>query len=341
MSNISINYALKISLTHNNQQYELETTVKLLKQIQQQENLRAAATECGYSYRKAWNTLQHMENLFGSALVEKQRGKGTQLTQLGKILLDIADNNKPLFEDALGFAENKANTTLQSFFSASHPLRIIASDSEKLDKLRQPHWHIELHIDGSEQALSAYAEGRCELAGFHIGIGKINQQQLKHYCQYIDPERDQFVLLEQRQQGLISHPEQPIDTLQQCVDQQRVFVNRQQGSGTRLLLDNLLKQQNIHPDCLAGYYHEEHTHLAVASMVMSRQVDAGLGIQSVAYRLKLHFTPINNELYFLIFNSPSSELQQLITELSPENTPGILNYQDFISLLSDNSHAVD
>ena len=335
MLKISIKYGLKINLIHNEREYDLETALQLLDQIQQNENLSKAADQCGFSYRKAWNKLKQLENLFGLTLVEKQRGKGSQLSELGQALLDITRENKPAFNEYLSSAENKVNKVLNLICSASQPLRVIASDSEKLDQLRQQQTGIELDIDGSVQALSAYAEGKCELAGFHIKVGEGNRQQLNEYCQYLNPKHDKFILLEQRQQGLISRYEQPVDSLQQLVDQKLTFVNRQQGSGTRFLLDNLLKEQHIHPDQLSGYFHEEHTHLAVASMIVSQQADAGLGTQTVANRLKLHFTPVSHELYFLVFKTLTPQLQQLINGLTDQNTLEVIGYKEFVTLLTD------
>jgi len=60
------------------------------------------------------------------------------------------------------------------------------------------------------------------------------------------------------------------------------FVNRQRGSGTRLLLDYNLKQLNINPNDISGYTREEYTHLAVAAAVDARDADVGLGVYSAA-----------------------------------------------------------
>ena len=333
MTSVSINYTLRTNLTHNGQQYDLETVLDLLKHIQLQGNLRAAADQCGYSYRKAWNILKQFESLLDTPLVEKQRGKGTQLSELGKAFLDMENENRSLFSNLLINAANKTNKALSQILFNTQLTRIIASDSEKLEKLRQQHLPIDLHIDGSKQALSAYAEGKCEIAGFHIAVGKNNHQQFNEYSQYLDSKNDQFFLLEKRQQGLISHPDNPIDSLQQLIDQQLVFVNRQSGAGTRLLLDSLLKQHHINSDDLKGYYHEEHTHLAVASMIASRQADAGLGIENAANRLKLHFTQLRSELFFLVFKSQTPGIQQVLNELSDQDSLKIMNYKAFTTLI--------
>ncbi len=334
MTKLSISFQLHTCLNRNGQQYDLDPILLLLQQIQLQENLREAAVRCKYSYRKAWNLLKQSENLFDQALVIKQRGKGTQLSNLGQLLLETSLNNNNQFKESLFSAENKFNTALNSQLSDSQPLIIIASDSEKLDKLRQLHFPIELHIKGSGLALSAYAEGKCELAGFHLGMGKDSQKLIDNYAQHFNPEQDQFIMLEQRLQGLISHPENPVDSIRQLIDQQLIFVNRQIRSGTRQLLDRLLNEQNIRPELLTGYYHEEHTHLAVASMISTRQADAGLGIQSAAARLNLQFTPLKNELYFLVFKTITPRLQQVLDRLTEKKPLKAISYKKFIEALA-------
>ncbi len=335
MSSIKMHYATKPYLNFKEQDYELEPVLRLLYEIQEQGNLRLAAQSCDFSYRKAWNILKNSEKIFGLRLVEMQRGKGSYLSELGKILLDINNESKKLFSDNLVVATNQANTLLDALLPQQFLLRIIASDSEILSKLRQKNPEIELQIDGSGQALAAYSQGKCEIAGFHIASGKNNREQLDEYCQYLDKKTDQFILLEQRHQGLISHPEHPLHSLQQIVERQLIFVNRQSGSGTRNLLDRLMKEQNIQPEQLTGYLHEEHTHLAVASVIMSRQADAGLGIQSVASRLNLHFSPITSEYYFLVFKFLTPRVLQTLKKLLNQCTTRPMNYKDFLKTFSD------
>jgi molybdate transport repressor ModE-like protein len=335
MSSIKIHYSLKPYLNFKEQNYALEPVMHLLNEIQKQGNLRGAAQSCGFSYRKAWNILKNSEKLFGLRLVEMQRGKGSHLSELGQKLLDIHHENKELFSENLAVATNQANSLLDAFLSQQEPLKIIASDSEILNKLRLQDPAIELHIDGSGQALAAYAQGKCEIAGFHIAPNKNNREQLDNYCQYLDKKNDQFILLEQRHQGLISHQEQPLHSLQQIVAQQLIFVNRQNGSGTRNLLDRLLKEQNIGPEQLTGYLHEEHTHLAVASVIKSRQADAGLGIQSVASRLNLHFSPITSEYYFLVFKCLTPSVLQTLQILLNQQTTQPMNYKNFLKTFSE------
>ena len=78
------------------------------------------------------------------------------------------------------------------------------------------------------------------------------------------------------------------------------FVNRQRGSGTRVLLDYKLRELGASPEELRGYEREEYSHLAVAAAVNGGSADVGLGILSAARALGLDFIPLLNEQYDLV-----------------------------------------
>lgn len=100
------------------------------------------------------------------------------------------------------------------------------------------------------------------------------------------------------------------------------YVNRQSGSGTRVLLDYLLIQNNISADCINGYAREETTHSAVAAQIAEGSADAGLGILSAARVFNLDFIPLAEECYDFAIraeNLSDDPVQTLITLLSCEN----------------------
>ena len=79
------------------------------------------------------------------------------------------------------------------------------------------------------------------------------------------------------------------------------FINRQPGSGTRLLTEHLLTQAGIAPELVAGFHGPcEDTHVAVAAAVASGQADAGVGIEAAAVQFKLAFVPLADEAYYLV-----------------------------------------
>jgi putative molybdopterin biosynthesis protein len=78
------------------------------------------------------------------------------------------------------------------------------------------------------------------------------------------------------------------------------FVNRQIGSGTRMLIDHLMHEHSIEPADLPGYGGlTEETHVAVALCVASGLADAGVGVEAAALEFGLHFVPLVEENYFL------------------------------------------
>ena len=78
------------------------------------------------------------------------------------------------------------------------------------------------------------------------------------------------------------------------------FINRQSGSGTRVLFDYALKKNKLSASEIKGYDEDEYTHMAVAVAVLSGKADTGLGIRSAANALGLDFVPLVEERYDLI-----------------------------------------
>ncbi|MEK7784687.1 MAG: substrate-binding domain-containing protein, partial [Chloroflexota bacterium] len=88
-----------------------------------------------------------------------------------------------------------------------------------------------------------------------------------------------------------------------------IFVNRQRGAGTRVLLDFEIGKIGLKAESIRGYDREEYTHLAVGAAVSSGVADCGLGIHSAATALELDFIPLFKERYDLaiprtFFESP-------------------------------------
>lgn len=158
MPPIKLQHTIQTSLSYDNKELDLTPLLLLLKELDNTGNLRAAASSCQFSYRKAWNLLDQFEKIFERDLVEKQRGKGSKLSELGIALISTEKQNIATVTEQLKTADINANKTIQPLLSASQPLKIIASDSEKLNILRQQQTKINLEIEGSRQALEAYTE---------------------------------------------------------------------------------------------------------------------------------------------------------------------------------------
>jgi putative molybdopterin biosynthesis protein len=155
---------------------------------------------------------------------------------------------------------------------------------------------------GSMGGLMAIKRGVCHLAGSHLldtGDGSYNSSYIRKYL----PGRDvRLVHLVMRDQGLILPKGNPkgIAGLEDLVRSEVRFINRQNGAGTRILLDFQLKALGIDPAVINGYADEEFTHMAVAVAVLSGTADVGLGIQAAAQALALDFIPVVTEQYDLV-----------------------------------------
>jgi putative molybdopterin biosynthesis protein len=98
------------------------------------------------------------------------------------------------------------------------------------------------------------------------------------------------------------------------------YVNRSQGTGTRLLLDQSLQVLGLKATDLTGYAHEENSHSAVAACIAAGQADTGLGIASAAQVHGLDFVPLYPERYWLVClasaldSQPVRQLRALLSE---------------------------
>ncbi len=155
---------------------------------------------------------------------------------------------------------------------------------------------------GSMGGLMAIKKGVCHLAGSHLLDATDGTYNVSYIKQYLPDIKVKLVNLVERDQGLIVAPGNPknIKGIEDLSRGDIVFVNRQAGSGTRVLLDYQLDRLGIDPGGIAGYENDEFTHMSVAVAVLSGMVDLGLGIYAAAKALKLDFIPVVTEQYDLV-----------------------------------------
>jgi len=163
---------------------------------------------------------------------------------------------------------------------------------------------------GSLGGLIAIDRGIAHFAGCHLldtETGDYNRSYVRKYVTRIPVV---LITLVHRWQGLILQKGNPkgIKDISDLVRPDVSFVNRQPGSGTRILLDYELKKHGIDPARVNGYRNEEYTHMNVAMAVASGRGDTGLGIMAAARALDLDFIPITRERYDLVF--PSAVLER-------------------------------
>ena len=155
---------------------------------------------------------------------------------------------------------------------------------------------------GSQGGLVALRRGETHLAGCHLLDTQSGVYNLAAVQQYLPEQKVRILGWVNRVQGLLVAKGNPkkIEGLEDLIREDVMFVNRQRGAGTRVLLDYQLGLLGITPLQIRGYDQEEYTHLAVAAAVASGRADCGLGIAAAAVALDLDFIPLFEEEYDLI-----------------------------------------
>jgi putative molybdopterin biosynthesis protein len=155
------------------------------------------------------------------------------------------------------------------------------------------------HSIGSLGGVLAIKNGICHMAGLHLLDPETGEYNFPYIRRYLEGIAVRVIHLVYREQGLILQQGNPkkIKRLEDLFRRDVTFINRQKGSGTRILLDHTLKALSLEPDQIRGYEREEYTHMAVASAVAGGIADAGLGILSAARAMGLDFIPIAKERY--------------------------------------------
>lgn len=261
------------------------------------------------------------------------RGAGT-VTSLSK-----ADGIIRVPEDLEGIQANKPFPVrlIRSEQYIDGAILAIGSHDNTLDLLgsllcrANPDFSLTSAHVGSMGGLIALKEGRCHLAGSHLldaKSGEYNRSFIKEYLEGIPVMQ---VRLVDREQGLMVLPGNPknITAVDHLFKDSVRFINRQRGSGTRVLLDYLLAQKGLSGRSMAGYDDEEYTHMNVAVAVVSGRADAGLGVRSAANALGLDFIPIGSEEYDLVIPLKYAEDKRIKTLLE------VIRGDEFIRAVED------
>jgi molybdenum cofactor synthesis domain-containing protein len=155
---------------------------------------------------------------------------------------------------------------------------------------------------GSLGGLLAIEKGIAHFAGSHLldtETGEYNRSYVERYLSEIPVT---LLTLVHRHQGFIIRRGNPkgIRQVSDLAKSGVVMVNRQPGSGTRVLLDYELQKAGVKPGSILGYRNEEFTHMSVAMAVASGRADVGMGILAAAKALDLDFIPVGRERYDLV-----------------------------------------
>lgn len=176
---------------------------------------------------------------------------------------------------------------------------------------------------GSMGGIMAIRRGECHAGGCHLlneADGTYNTAFIEKYFPNGGVRQLECV---GRTQGLMVAPGNPlgISGISDIARSGVRYVNRQKGSGTRILTDYLCKKEGINTSTVYGYDREEFTHTSVAAQIASGTADAGMGIYSAAQLYGLDFIPICIEQYDLLIPDSAWDtpmVKQLVTALKSE-----------------------
>jgi putative molybdopterin biosynthesis protein len=276
----------------------------LLRHIEQDKKLTSAARQAGISYRHAWNQLNKWADFFGTPLAELEKGRGARLSALGEKLLWAEKRVIARLEPQLDNITSELNIELSRLLTGSRPrLRLHASHGYAVELLPgcADGFDLDLQYRYGTDALAAMTRDQCDIAGFHLPEEAISTGIRTRAEKLLKPRAHRLIRFITRQQGLMVQTGNPaaIEGLHDLLRPDVRFINREPGSGTRLLLDALLRRSGVDLQEKQEGNSVEYTHSAIAAHVAAGMADAGFGVQAAASQFGLDFIPLAREQYWL------------------------------------------
>ena len=236
--------------------------IDLLQAVDAHGSISAAARALGLSYRHVWGELKRWEDELGSELILWEKGQSARLSDFGaKLMWAERQAQARLSPQIEALRADLERAFAVAFDPSAHVLTLYASHDDALPALRahaaaEHNLHLDIRFTGSVDAIAALNEGRCIMAGFHT-LTQPDPDSLaaRTYKPLLQPGLHKIIGFGRRTQGLIVAPGNPLG-LHSLHDVARTgarFVNRPMGSGTRVLLDDLLADAGLSAAALSGY----------------------------------------------------------------------------------------
>jgi putative molybdopterin biosynthesis protein len=157
---------------------------------------------------------------------------------------------------------------------------------------------------GSTDGLKALNQGYTDIAWSHLLDPKSGEYNIPFLSTYLPNLKAVVVNLFKRDLGFLAAPGNPqkIRGFSDLIRPKIRFINRQKGSGTRVLLDSHLRQLKISAGSIKGYENEVYTHFEVGLSILAGEADAGLATGSVSKLLGLSFIPLTQESFDMLLD---------------------------------------
>jgi putative molybdopterin biosynthesis protein len=277
----------------------------LLRELHDSGKLTDATKKLGISYRHGWNLIQRWAEFFGTPLVDMQKGRGASLTNLGEKLLWAEERVLARLGPQMESLASELNLEIhQALHSDTPVINLYASHGYAVALLPKLVNELQLNIQymPSVEGIAAVERGECQVAGFHLPTQLAGSEIYANFKELLANPQLRVIRFITRQQGLMvtaGNPKQ-IRSLKDLSRDDVRFVNRQVGSGTSALLEELLKREQVDAKQIRGFTTREFTHSAIAAYVASGMADTGLGVEPPARQFSLDFIAVASEHYLLI-----------------------------------------
>lgn len=168
---------------------------------------------------------------------------------------------------------------------------------------------------GSMAGIMALRKKECHIAPIHLLDEVSGEYNIAHSKKYFKGKEMVLIRGVKREQGLMVQKGNPenIHGMKDLTKDAISYISRQNGAGTRVLLDYELKKLDINPKDIIGYERIAPTHMAVAIAVFSGAADSGMGIRSAADAMNLDFISIGYESYDFLAYKESLDLPEMKT----------------------------
>jgi putative molybdopterin biosynthesis protein len=189
------------------------------------------------------------------------------------------------------------------------PIRFLGSHDIALSWLTNKYSEITgtapfiIHYVGSLGGLIALAEGKGQIAGIHLWDSESDSYNIPFVKRLLPGKKVSLLTLAHRRLGVILPVGNPfrVQNLSDLTHADIRFINRQDGSGTRVWLESNMHRSGIDPICIHGYQNEKLTHTDVARAIAEEEANAGIGLEVAALSYGLDFVFLARERYDLVF----------------------------------------
>jgi len=306
----------------------------VLEGIEKYGSLLAASRRSGIPYSRAWDGIAKLERILGDKVIEPKKGGrkggGSKLTPIGKAILEEYRRIRMRVDRcvegiAKGISTPKSLPDLAIAGSNDHALEILVG----LLREEYPDIDVEIAWIGSAGGLASLMLEEADIAGVHLLDLSTGTYNLPYLEKYWLNGRVRVIKGYKREIGLISRPDNKVEDINLLLDGNLKFINRNLGSGTRVLLESILtkkaEERGIDPNTIKkrikGFEREARTHFEVARAVARGEADVGVALRYAGEIYGLSFSPLVWEEYdFVILESrfAKSSVKSFLSMLASE-----------------------